>query len=412
MDFDINHTTIDGLDFYDFSDGLTVCQNGFTLLRYDEEIVRWRYFNRGAFNGFLFVLTNEMADIYEFLTSGNKDVVAKEVKKHITKTRVIKYRDIVKNVLGDTSRIIDDIDEIHDKLLKLLQDASGCFNCDLIDGDNWDRLEDVRIDKEAKILYLSKTNLQFLDNKDIIDAHRMVYGAYDNFQIVFKIDSLSVIYLHNYPMVVLKSKASSVDEVIEQKESEGWNVIRTDKTSIGTDLALKKDGHIFHLRFIEKNLPVLMFVGKDTSWDSTDSIRLLLWEKFNHLKSSNLVLRMFGQKTEEEIGQLDMANDIMPKLMENLLKDCLYTESLCYCLSSKISDANYVGIEDTIEDFWYLINSFMDEEVQTLYQSLMKILHNMTKESLLANYFSWCNMMEDNITRIQKRLMESRGYDY
>ena len=121
---------------------------------------------------------------------------------------------------------------------------------------------------------------------------------------------------------------------------------------------------------------------------------------------------MFGQKTEEEIGQLDMANDIMPKLMENLLKDCLYTESLCYCLSSKISDANYVGIEDTIEDFWYLINSFMDEEVQTLYQSLMKILHNMTKESLLANYFSWCNMMEDNITRIQKRLMESRGYDY
>lgn len=412
VDFDINHTTIDGLDFYDFSDGLTVCQNGFTLLRYDEEIVRWRYFNRGAFNGFLFVLTNEMAEIYEFLTSGNKDVVAKEVKKHITKTRVIKYRDIVKNVLGDTSRIIDDIDEIHDKLLKLLQDASGCFNCDLIDGDNWDRLEDVRIDKEAKILYLSKTNLQFLDNKDIIDAHRMVYGAYDNFQIVFKIDSLSVIYLHNYPMVVLKSKASSVDEVIEQKESEGWNVIRTDKTSIGTDLALKKDGHIFHLRFIEKNLPVLMFVGKDTSWDSTDSIRLLLWEKFNHLKSSNLVLRMFGQKTEEEIGQLDMANDIMPKLMENLLKDCLYTESLCYCLSSKISDANYVGIEDTIEDFWYLINSFMDEEVQTLYQSLMKILHNMTKESLLANYFSWCNMMEDNITRIQKRLMESRGYDY
>ena len=412
VDFDINHTTIDGLDFYEASDGLTVYQNGLRILQYDEEFVRWRYFNRGAFNGFLFVLTNEMADIYELLTSGNKDVVAKEVKKHITRTRVIKYCDIVKNVFGDTSRIIDDIDEIHDKLLKLLQDASGCFNCDLIDGDNWDRLEDVRIDKEARILYLSKDNLQFLDDKNIIDAHRMVYGAYDNFQIVFKVDGLSVISLHGYPMVVLKSKESSVDEIITQKKNEGWYVIRTDKTSIGTDFTLKKDGHIFHLRYIEKNLPVLMFVGKDTSWDSTDSIRLLLWEKFNHLKSSNLVLRMFGQKTENDTNQFDMANDIMPKLMENLLKDCLYTESLCYCLSSKISDANYVGIEDTIEDFWHLINSFMDEEVQTLYQSLMKILHNMTKESLLANNSSWCNMMEDNITRIQKRLMESRGYKY
>ena len=155
-----------------------------------------------------------------------------------------------------------------------------------------------------------------------------------------------------------------------------------------------------------------MFVGKDTSWDSTDSIRLLLWEKFNHLKSSNLVLRMFGQKTEDDPNHLDMANDIMSKLMENLLKDCLYTESLCYSLSSKISDANYVGIEDSIENFWNLINTFMDGEEQTLYQSLMKILHNMTKESLLDNYSSWCNIMEDNITRIQKRLMESRGYEY
>lgn len=411
VDFDINHTTIDGLDFYEASDGLTVYQNGQRILQYDEEIVRWRYFNRGAFNGFLVVLTNEMADIYELLTSGNKDIVAKEVKKHITRTRVIKYRDIVKNVLGDTSRIID-IDEIYDKLLKLLQDASGCFNCDLIDGDNWDRLEDVRMDKVNGILYLSKDNLQFLDDKDFTDAHRMVYGAYDNFQISFKVDSLSVIYLYGYPMVVLKSKESSVDKVIEQKKSEGWDVIRTDKTSIGTDIALKKDGHIFHLRYIEKNLPVLMFVGKDTSWDSKDSIRLLLWEKFNHLKSSNLVLRMFGQKTEDNPNHLDMANDIMPKLMENLLKDCLYTESLCYCLSSKISDSNYVGIEDSIDDFWNLINVFMDEYAQTLYQSLMKIFHNMTKESLLDNYSSWCNIMEDNITRIQKRLMERRGYDY
>lgn len=412
VDFDINHATIDGLDFYEASDGFTVYQNGQRILHYDEEIVRWRYFNRGAFNGFLFVLTNEMADIYELLTSGNKDIVAKEFKKHITRTRVIKYRDIVKNVLGDTSRIIDDIDEIYDKLLKLLQDASGCFNCDLIDGDNWDRLEDVRMDKVNGILCLSKDNLQFLDDKDIINAHRMVYGAYDNFQIGFKVDCLSIIHIHGYPMVVLKSKESSVDKVIEQKKSEGWDVIRTDKTSIGTDIALKKDGHIFHLRYIEKNLPVLMFVGKDTSWDSTDSIRFLLWEKFNHLKSSNLVLRMFGQKTEDNPNHLDMANDIMPKLMENLLKDCLYTESLCYCLSSKILDANYVGIENSIVDYWNLINNFMDGEVQTLYLSLMKIFHNMTKESLLANYSSWCNMMEDNITRIQKRLMERRGYDY
>lgn len=88
VDFDINHTTIDGLDFYEASDCLTVYQNGQRILQYDEEIVRWRYFNRGAFNGFLFVLTNEMADIYELLTSGNKDIVAKEVKKHITRTRV------------------------------------------------------------------------------------------------------------------------------------------------------------------------------------------------------------------------------------------------------------------------------------------------------------------------------------
>lgn len=294
----------------------------------------------------------------------------------------------------------------------MLQDASGCLNCDLIDGDNWDRLEDVRMDKVNDILYLSKDNLQFLDDKDITDAHRMVYGAYDNFQISFKVDSLSVIYLHGYPMVVLKSKGSSVDKVIEQKKSEGWDVIRTDKTSIGTDIALKKDGHIFHLRYIENNLPVLMFVGKDTSWDSTDSIRLLLWEKFNYLKSSNLVLRMLGQKIEDDPNHLDMANDIMPKFMENLLKDCLYTESLCYCLSSKISDVNYVGIEDSIEDFWNLINPFMDDEAQTLYLSLMKILHNMAKESLLDNHSSWCNIMEDNITRIQKRLMERRGYDY
>lgn len=412
VDFDISHTTIDGLDFYEASDGLTVYQNGQRILQYDEEIVRWRYFNRGAFNGFLFVLTNEMADIYELLTSGNKDIVAKEVKKHITRTRVIKYRDIVKNVLGDTSRIIDDIDEIHDKLLKLLQDASGCFNCDLIDGDNWDRLEDVRMDKVNGILYLSKDNLQFLDDKDIIDAHRMVYGAYDNFQISFKVDSLSVIYLHGYPMVVLKSKESSVDEVVTQKKNEGWYVIRTDKTSIGTDFTLKKDGHIFLLRYIEKNLPVLMFIGKDTSWDSTDSIRLLLWEKFNHLKSSNLVLRMFGQKIEDNPNQLDMANDIMQKLMENLLKDCLYAESLCYCLSSNISDSDYVGLENSVEGFWNLINPFMDDEAQTLYLSLMKKMHNLTEENLIANYSSWFNMMEDNIERIQKRLMKSRGYDY
>lgn len=412
VDFDINHTTIDGLDFYESSDGLTVYQKGQRILQYDEEIVRWRYFNRGVFNGFLFVLTNEMADVYELLTSGNKDAVDKVFERHTTRARVIKYRDIVKHVLGETTHVIDDIGEIHDKLLALLQSASGCFNCDLIDGDNWDRLEDVRIDKETKIIYLSKDNLQFLDNKDIKDAHRMVYGAYDNFQIGFKVDCLSIIHIHGYPMVVLKSKESSVDKVIEQKKSEGWDVIRTDKTSIGTDIALKKDGHIFHLRYIEKNLPVLMFVGKDTSWDSTDSIRLLLWEKFNHLKSSNLVLRMFGQKIEDDPNHLDMANDIMPKLMENLLKDCLYTESLCYCLSSKISDANYVGIEDSIEDFWNLINTFMDREAQTLYLSLMKILHNMTKESLLDNYSSWCNIMEDNITRIQKRLMERRGYDY
>ena len=412
VDFDISHTTIDGLDFYEASDGLTVYQNGQRILQYDEEIVRWRYFNRGAFNGFLFVLTNEMADIYELLTSGNKDIVAKEVKKHITRTRVIKYRDIVKNVLGDTSRIIDDIDEIHDKLLKLLQDASGCFNCDLIDGDNWDRLEDVRMDKVNGILYLSKDNLQFLDDKDIIDAHRMVYGAYDNFQISFKVDSLSVIYLHGYPMVVLKSKESSVDEVVTQKKNEGWYVIRTDKTSIGTDFTLKKDGHIFLLRYIEKNLPVLMFIGKDTSWDSTDSIRLLLWEKFNHLKSSNLVLRMFGQKIEDNPNQLDMANDIMQKLMENLLKDRLYAESLCYCLSSNISDSDYVGLENSVEGFWNLINPFMDDEAQTLYLSLMKKMHNLTEENLIANYSSWFNMMEDNIERIQKRLMKSRGYDY
>lgn len=412
VDFDISHTTIDGLDFYEASDGLTVYQNGQRILQYDEEIVRWRYFNRGAFNGFLFVLTNEMADIYELLTSGNKDIVAKEVKKHITRTRVIKYRDIVKNVLGDTSRIIDDIDEIHDKLLKLLQDASGCFNCDLIDGDNWDRLEDVRMDKVNGILYLSKDNLQFLDDKDIIDAHRMVYGAYDNFQISFKVDSLSVIYLHGYPMVVLKSKESSVDEVVTQKKNEGWYVIRTDKTSIGTDFTLKKDGHIFLLRYIEKNLPVLMFIGKDTSWDSTDSIRLLLWENFNHLKSSNLVLRMFGQKIEDNPNQLDMANDIMQKLMENLLKDCLYAESLCYCLSSNISDSDYVGLENSVEGFWNLINPFMDDEAQTLYLSLMKKMHNLTEENLIANYSSWFNMMEDNIERIQKRLMKSRGYDY
>lgn len=412
VDFDISHTTIDGLDFYEASDGLTVYQNGQRILQYDEEIVRWRYFNRGAFNGFLFVLTNEMADIYELLTSGNKDIVAKEVKKHITRTRVIKYRDIVKNVLGDTSRIIDDIDKIHDKLLKLLQDASGCFNCDLIDGDNWDRLEDVRMDKVNGILYLSKDNLQFLDDKDIIDAHRMVYGAYDNFQISFKVDSLSVIYLHGYPMVVLKSKESSVDEVVTQKKNEGWYVIRTYKTSIGTDFTLKKDGHIFLLRYIEKNLPVLMFIGKDTSWDSTDSIRLLLWEKFNHLKSSNLVLRMFGQKIEDNPNQLDMANDIMQKLMENLLKDCLYAESLCYCLSSNISDSDYVGLENSVEGFWNLINPFMDDEAQTLYLSLMKKMHNLTEENLIANYSSWFNMMEDNIERIQKRLMKSRGYDY
>lgn len=412
VDFDISHTTIDGLDFYEASDGLTVYQNGQRILQYDEEIVRWRYFNRGAFNGFLFVLTNEMADIYELLTSGNKDIVAKEVKKHITRTRVIKYRDIVKNVLGDTSRIIDDIDEIHDKLLKLLQDASGCFNCDLIDGDNWDRLEDVRMDKVNGILYLSKDNLQFLDDKDIIDAHRMVYGAYDNFQISFKVDSLSVIYLHGYPMVVLKSKESSVDEVVTQKKNEGWYVIRTDKTSIGTDFTLKKDGHIFLLRYIEKNLPVLMFIGKDTSWDSTDSIRLLLWENFNHLKSSNLVLRMFGQKIEDNPNQLDMANDIMQKLMENLLKNCLYAESLCYCLSSNISDSDYVGLENSVEGFWNLINPFMDDEAQTLYLSLMKKMHNLTEENLIANYSSWFNMMEDNIERIQKRLMKSRGYDY
>lgn len=412
VDFDISHTTIDGLDFYEASDGLTVYQNGQRILQYDEEIVRWRYFNRGAFNGFLFVLTNEMADIYELLTSGNKDIVAKEVKKHITRTRVIKYRDIVKNVLGDTSRIIDDIDEIHDKLLKLLQDASGCFNCGLIDGDNWDRLEDVRMDKVNGILYLSKDNLQFLDDKDIIDAHRMVYGAYDNFQISFKVDSLSVIYLHGYPMVVLKSKESSVDEVVTQKKNEGWYVIRTDKTSIGTDFTLKKDGHIFLLRYIEKNLPVLMFIGKDTSWDSTDSIRLLLWEKFNHLKSSNLVLRMFGQKIEDNPNQLDMANDIMQKLMENLLKDCLYAESLCYCLSSNISDSDYVGLENSVEGFWNLINPFMDDEAQTLYLFLMKKMHNLTEENLIANYSSWFNMMEDNIERIQKRLMKSRDYDY
>lgn len=412
VDFDISHTTIDGLDFYEASDGLTVYQNGQRILQYDEEIVRWRYFNRGAFNGFLFVLTNEMADIYELLTSGNKDIVAKEVKKHITRTRVIKYRDIVKNVLGDTSRIIDDIAEIHDKLLKLLQDASGCFNCDLIDGDNWDRLEDVRMDKVNGILYLSKDNLQFLDDKDIIDAHRMVYGAYDNFQISFKVDSLSVIYLHGYPMVVLKSKESSVDEVVTQKKNEGWYVIRTNKTSIGTDFTLKNDGHIFLLRYIEKNLPVLMFIGKDTSWDSTDSIRILLWEKFNHLKSSNLVLRMFGQKIEDNPNQLDMANDIMQKLMENLLKDCLYAESLCYCLSSNISDSDYVGLENSVEGFWNLINPFMDDEAQTLYLSLMKKMHNLTEENLIANYSSWFNMMEDNIERIQKRLMKSRGYDY
>ena len=412
VDFDISHTTIDGLDFYEASDGLTVYQNGQRILQYDEEIVRWRYFNRGAFNGFLFVLTNEMADIYELLTSGNKEIVAKEVKKHITRTRVIKYRDIVKNVLGDTSRIIDDIDEIHDKLLKLLQDASGCFNCDLIDGDNWDRLEDVRMDKVNGILYLSKDNLQFLDDKDIIDAHCMVYGAYDNFQISFKVDSLSVIYLHGYPMVVLKSKESSVDEVVTQKKNEGWYVIRTYKTSIGTDFTLKKDGHIFLLRYIEKTLPVLMFIGKDTSWDSTDSIRLLLWEKFNHLKSSNLVLRMFGQKIEDNPNQLDMANDIMQKLMENLLKDCLYAESLCYCLSSNISDSDYVGLENSVEGFWNLINPFMDDEAQTLYLSLMKKMHNLTEENLIANYSSWFNMMEDNIERIQKRLMKNRGYDY
>lgn len=411
-DFDINHTIIDGLDFYDISNGLVVYQNGQRILQYDEEIIRWRYFNRGTFNGFLFVLTNESADIYELLTSGNKETVTKVAKKHIQKVRVIKYRDIVKHVFGETTHVIDDIAQIHDKLLTLLQAASGCFNCDLIDGDNWDRLEDVRTDKGNEILYLSKDNLQFLDDKNIVDAHRMVYGAYDIFQVAFKISSLTVIYLHGYPMVVLKSKESSVDKVIEQKKNEGWSVVRTDKTSIGTDIALKKDGHISNLRYIEKSLPTLMFVGKDASWDSTDSIRLLLWEKFNHLKSTILILRMFGQKAEEEPNQLDMANDIMPKLMGNLLEDCLYAESLCFCLSSKLSDANYEDIESSVEGYWNLIKSFAAEKDKILYQLLINVWHNMNKDNLLKDYSSWCNMMEENITRIQKRLMESRGYDY
>lgn len=251
VDFDINHTSIAGLDFFETSDGLTVYQDGQIILQYNEDIVKWRYFNRSPFNGFLFVLTNESVDVYELLTSGNKDFAAIEGKKYATRSRVVKYRDLVKHVFGDTACVINDIDEIYGKLLKLLQAASGCFNCDLIDGDNWDRLEDVQMDKENGILYLSKDNLQFLDDKDVIDAHRMVYGAYDNFQIGFKVECLSIITRYGYPMVVLKSNVSSVNEVIKQKTDEGWTVIRTDKTSIGTDVALKKDGHIFNLRYIE-----------------------------------------------------------------------------------------------------------------------------------------------------------------
>lgn len=98
--------------------------------------------------------------------------------------------------------------------------------------------------------------------------------------------------------------------------------------------------------------------------------------------------------------------------MKGLLKDCMYAESLCYCLSSNISDSDYVGLENSVEGFWNLINPFMDDEAQTLYLSLMKKMHNLTEENLIANYSSWFNMMEDNIERIQKRLMKSRGYDY
>lgn len=412
VDFDINHTSIAGLDFFETSAGLTAYQDGQIILQYNEDIVKWRYFNRSPFNGFLFVLTNESVDVYELLTSGNKDFAAMEGKKYATRSRVVKYRDLVKHVFGDTACVINDIDEIYGKLLKLLQAASGCFNCDLIDGDNWDRLEDVQMDKENGILYLSKDNLQFLDDKDVIDAHRMVYGAYDNFQIGFKVECLSIITRYGYPMVVLKSNVSSVNEVIKQKTDEGWTVIRTDKTSIGTDVALKKDGHIFNLRYIESKLPVLVFVGKDTSWDSTDSIRLLLQEKFNQLKSTSLILRMFGQKAEENLVLLHGIYVIMQNQMKGLLKDCLYAESLCYCLSSNISDSDYVGLENSVEGFWNLINPFMDDETQTLYLSLMKKMHNLTEENLIANYSSWFNMMEDNIERIQKRLMKSRGYDY
>lgn len=251
VDFDINHTSIAGLDFFETSDGLTVYQDGQIILQYDEDIVKWRYFNRSTFNGFLFVLTNESVNVYELLTSGNKDFAAMEGKKYATRSRVVKYRDLVKHVFGDTACVINNIDEIYGKLLNLLQAASGCFNCDLIDGDNWDRLEDVQMDKENGILYLSKDNLQFLDDTDVIDAHRMVYGEYDNFQIGFKVECLSIITRYGYPMIVLKSNASSVDEVIKQKADEGWTVIRADKTSIGTDVTLKKDGHIFNLRYIK-----------------------------------------------------------------------------------------------------------------------------------------------------------------
>lgn len=412
VDFDINHTSIAGLDFFETSDGLTVYQDGQIILQYDEDIVKWRYFNRSTFNGFLFVLTNESVNVYELLTSGNKDFAAMEGKKYATRSRVVKYRDLVKHVFGDTACVINNIDEIYGKLLNLLQAASGCFNCDLIDGDNWDRLEDVQMDKENGILYLSKDNLQFLDDKDVIDAHRMVYGEYDNFQIGFKVECLSIITRYGYPMVVLKSNASSVDEVIKQKADEGWTIIRADKISIGTDVTLKKDGHIFNLRYIESKLPVLVFVGKDTSWDSTDSIRLLLREKFELLKSSSSYLRMLGRTAEENLVLLHGIYVIIQNQMKGLLKDCMYAESLCYCLSSNISDSDYVGLENSVEGFWNLINPFMDDEAQTLYLSLMKKMHNLTEENLIANYSSWFNMMEDNIERIQKRLMKSRGYDY
>lgn len=372
VDFDINHTSIAGLDFFETSDGLTVYQDGQIILQYDEDIVKWRYFNRSTFNGFLFVLTNESVNVYELLTSGNKDFAAMEGKKYATRSRVVKYRDLVKHVFGDTACVINNIDEIYGKLLNLLQAASGCFNCDLIDGDNWDRLEDVQMDKENGILYLSKDNLQFLDDTDVIDAHRMVYGEYDNFQIGFKVECLSIITRYGYPMVVLKSNASSVDEVIKQKADEGWTVIRADKTSIGTDVTLKKDGHIFNLRYIESKLPVLVFVGKDTSWDSTDSIRLLLREKFELLKSSSSYLRMLGRTAEENLVLLHGIYVIIQNQMKGLLKDCMYAESLCYCLSSNISDSDYVGLENSVEGFWNLINPFMDDEAQTLYLSLMK----------------------------------------